>query len=78
MTVIHGVVVTGLLFGAHYICHQGAEGERVSLNPALAGLETLISSEGKRWKKEWPQKETKKGPRGAASHVRFKNLLTTF
>lgn len=46
MTVIHGVVVTGLLLGAHYICHRGAAGERVSRRPALAGLETLISSEG--------------------------------
>ena len=85
MTVIQGVVVTGLLFGAHYICHQGAaggtcklQGRRSDGHSPSAGLETPISSVGNRWKKEWPQKRSKKEPRGAASHIRSQNASACF
>lgn len=50
MTVIQGLVVAGRLFGAHYICHQGAEGERVSLGPAPR-LPSQV------YKRRFPQRE---------------------
>lgn len=52
MIVIQGVVVTVLLLGAHYMCHRGAEGERVSVGSQtpLTGSEMAISSDAERKK----------------------------
>lgn len=51
MTAIHWVVVTGLLFGAHYICHQAAREDVGAAGDPPLSAQTPISSESTAFKK---------------------------